>query len=412
MSIEKSQVSEYVNTPVSIDGTGDESLGAKDYVKDTFTNRSALNYDRQQHIAQLISGYASGMKATVVYFKQHMPVDTRTGDSDGSISEIHSSLLQINDFELTFQEGLAFSELTETNINEITGNAYVYPGFYPSPGDLFLYEINPGQLGLFKVNDSKKLSMRKGTYHAIEFILAGIPSNIEVKEIADTVVDVVYFSKQKFLAGESALLTSETHVLLKDISIVRNVLTSHYKQKFWNEHMYGSFVREDGIYDPYMIDFLNKVFSYMDLGVMPRKLMTKVVNRNDTLLYALLNPHNIARSAIKKFVAVRTHTLDQRATDINTLLNKQYCEVVSDEVAETEGSLPLYILGQTFYNNDPDKFLMIDKLVANYISERLIYQNDLMTLAKQYRTLSVDQQFYQIPIYILLLDALSRALTQ
>lgn len=370
-----------------------------------------MNYDEQQHTVKLLAGFAGGMRGTVVYFQQTAPINIRTSEADGTISSVHGELLQINEFELVFQAGLAFDENVEENYNTVTGTAYVYPGIYPKVGDLFLYEINPGQLGLFKVNDSKKLSIRRFTYHAIEFILVRLPSSAEVETLTDAVTEIVYFSKQKFGAGENALLESETYLLIRDIHIIRNVLIEHYKQLFWDEHMYGSFVKENGVYDPYMVDFLNRTLSFMDVGIMPKKLLTVVPNRNDTLLYALLHPGDVPKEKLKKFVTTRTHTLDQRATVINTLLNRSYNVVISDEEAGTIDLVPLYILGQTFYNNDPDKYTLVDKLISAYMTEKVIYQNDLMTLSKQYRTLSSEEQFYRIPIYILLLDALAKAIT-
>lgn len=397
----------------TIDGdlNKDKLITSNKYVQDTYVNKTAINPDRHPAIVSALLGYGEGSPISVVYFHNN---DSKTSTASTSsdlvtrLHDVHQGWLQIRNFELKLQNSLDFEYDPETTVTTCVGKAYVYPGFNPNVGDQFLYTTDDNLIGLFKVNQVNRLSIKRLTYHYIEFELAEYVDEYMINEIENNIDKIVYFDKQRYLDSEGTLLYSEEYLLLKDIEIHKSRLIQHMVSKFFDTAYHYTFIRPDGVYDPYVTNFLSQIIGYSDIGMCPACLMMHPENKDFTIYNYLLNPKSIVKNSLCSNYIIPTFTSSLSNTLVNSLINLPYVKVVSSNTGDTsiDSVSEPYVLTTNFYNSTIDQYSAIENLIANYINNNKIDPNQLLNLINNYNQLNLLNQFYFIPVYLYLLNLL------
>ena len=99
---------------------------------------------------------------------------------------------------------------------------------------------------------------------------------------------VMYFDKQKFVAGNTALLTSEGFTQKKFLEHVRLEIIEDYMERFYSNE-FSTFMRPDGMYDPYVVEYWNKKVSIADTNLRPTQILISVSNYPKTIWAVLTN---------------------------------------------------------------------------------------------------------------------------
>lgn len=397
---------DYVEDTISVQPTPEEVAVDKRYVHDTFTNKTALNIDRNGGVLAALKGYAQGSPIKVTYFhNQYTATDERTNDSDfaKALNDVHHDLLQINEFEFKLRSPFDFTFDNGVLTSTVRGTGIVYPGFVPVVADFFLYELEPGYMGLFKVDTQpSRLSIKTGTFHEIAFVLDRFVSSDDITQIKLRVSDNAWFDKQRFLNGEATLLLYDDYAILQECDKWISLLLDYYNDKFWEQENYETFLRPDKVYDPYVIDFLRKTVSVEQLYKHPTQLLPKHKNHAWTIWEKLLNPKSIPWELVKSSYMVESKSVTMWDVHINALMNRDYLTAVEDTYA---GEIFDYVVKEVDGSN-LDTYNEFEKLLCAYLNNGVINAKQLMVCVENYLNVSEEEQFYTIPILMFLMRRL------
>ena len=404
-------------------------LDKQKFVRDTYTNKTGLSTTRDDRIIQALQGYTAGTPINVTYYHNI----ASTTDDNSSFSDVsflsnstNQSFLKINSFELRLKSGFDFSYDADNVRSSVVGEALIYPGFIPRMGDLFIYEIEPGKLGLFKISNApERLSIKSATSYQVSFILYDFVGNAELTDINSRVREEAYFDKQRFLMEDAALLTREDVLSLDYIDKSTSMLLNMYVTSFYDKYTLKSYKHPNGAYDPYVVEFMNKLYGEDDTGVYAQQLVDNRLYEETSLWYKLLYPNRVPWQAYTKSAIIYSSIVSGVSTRINALLNRpvigltqlnpyipppenptdeeladylRYCEnMVSDiEIYGTYVSDKIGTFNQDVYSP-------LDKLLMFYLEHEVIDVRGMISLVDNIMTVDKEISFYQIPILLFFL---------
>lgn len=243
---------------------------------DTFVPQTAVNTDLFKNELSMLAGYPEGRVLEVTYFYQvhaltnirSMNVERVTLDTDWT----HYSFVQIRNFELRSQDQLEYEYNNDTNISSLKGTALTFAGFEPYINDMFIYKLRNEKIGLFVVNSVQRTAIGNDTYHKISFDLVDYLNDTIAKKLADCTKQIYYFDKTKFTVGNQALLTTEGYGQKNDLSALKKEVVNNFMSQYYTTEL-NSFVRPDGVYDPYVVEYWNKKVNFDECATRPTQLL-------------------------------------------------------------------------------------------------------------------------------------------
>lgn len=399
-----------VVTPVVTIPSVDVRLMDEFHVLDTLNSRTALNYDRNAAILDAMAGYVSGSPIVVTMFHR-MPntANGKSADTDiqASLNPADVSYQQIENFEFRLKDSLAYAYDNAHVQSAVTGSGVVYPGYQPSIGDFFLYEIEPGLIGQFKIDKAPtRLSIRSSTCYEIVFSLLDYMDTEAINNIKEMVREVLYFHKRRFLCDNGTLLTTVEYDQLAKLQELKRVLTTVYCDKFYDEDYYGTFMRADGIYDPYVANFVVKVFDTNLFQKFPVKLLAKPDYEKQSIYAKLMDPAAVPWIVYKGRCMTALCQYSVRAVRINSLMNKNFIKLVP---TETEHSVT-YVTPTDLSVETNTGLTGIDLMLWHYFNDSALDPDIILDYGTNYGSLTDVQQFYHIPIIIFFIQKLIGAL--
>lgn len=264
----------------------------EEVVQNSLTAHTSFNEDSYQRMANTLAGYPEGRIIKVTYFSQNTPItDIRSKIVDLSAwtkDDVHLAWTEIRQFEIRASGEIGFSYEENTNNTKINGEGLVFPGFNPQVGDIFIYRIRNGKIGIFYISNVSRLALGQETYHSIEFVLQDYLTPAFRSRLSRQATAVFYFDKQKFLTGNYAFMSSEGYIQQKELNHLRKEIIQNYCDRFYSNDM-SSFIRPDGIYDPYAVEFWNKKVSVTDCYQRPLQLLISMKNFKKTIWAAMTN---------------------------------------------------------------------------------------------------------------------------
>lgn len=311
----------------------DEKLVEERYVEDVFHNKVGTNVDRFPQVISDLKGFAEGSPVKVTYYKEHYSdADTRgRHNTEESVHNAHNSVLKIMNFELRMTQALQFTHDVEENLSKLHGEAFTYPGFVPEIGDRFVYEIDMGKYGIFRiVNAPVRTSIRASTYYKIEFELIEYMTEELRAEMDKQVVSVAYFDKSRFLNEPGSLLLHDEVVEMEFMKRMRMKMIHYYQHKFLDETIMYSFMRPDNVYDPYVTDFMMKILEFSELGTLATQLYQGAPYLDVSIWRALLDS-NVPLEAVPTSTKKLLRTIGSKSVLANSLTNKYYIEWIKSQ---------------------------------------------------------------------------------
>jgi len=370
-------------------------------VQDTYQFRNELSVDRMSDVIGMLKSAARGSRINVTYLKQAQErTETETTDQFGPdmmiMDKVHTCTLMIHNFELILTASMDFNYESETTLSEFTGEALVYPGFMPSIGDMFLYEMPDGRVGLFEINQvPKRLSIRSNTYHSIQFELNNFMNQTEMTQLMGTIVNEAYFDLERFLTEDGAVLKSEEYQLIKEIEQWTKTLAIYYIDTFFDKKDYMSLIRPDRIYDPYIVEFFKFILSREDSPLRPVQLIGDVSYWKRSFWWRILSPGQVNSAILVDNFIITTKLIRYMTTQINALSNRDYLILTTDQSIDVNS----YI--ESVFGTDHDQ--PVWSLLDTYFDRQLVDTIVLMDLVRNFGSLTAAQQFYHIPLYLALM---------
>ncbi len=398
---------QYAQGEATVNVPQDQKALGKEYVRNTFIHDNAVDLDRFGEIIADIRRYIAGFPIKVTYYHKIVSDRNEGNDPDFISGSVSDSYVRIQDFEIKLDASMEYSYLTEENISQYIGEATLYPGMQPHVGDMLVYTVDPGTgaMGMFQITQFNRLSIRSNTCWRVSLQLVQFVDQTDLDELESQVEDFKYFTLDSYIGEKHVLLTSESKTLLNDIQKIRSVLKRHYADQFFDADVHDTFVRPDGVYDPYIIKILNVMFEYHDLPHRIYQLVSNPVLDYKSFWSALMAPDYITTGRAAKYYKVTTRRSETREATINSVLNKEFVVLYDEEDEWTEN-----YISDGLFSLDGEDSTEFDTLVRLYYEQRQIDPIALLTQAQGYASLSAEDQFYRIPVFMFLATLLERTI--
>lgn len=288
-----------------------------------------------------ISGLPEGRVIEVTYYSQNAPVtDTVSKHSDmvtDTRDKVHLSYTEIRNFELRLQEDIKFEYAEDTNKSELSGSALVLPGFVPRINDIFLYMVRNSKIAVFIISGIQRLAIGQETYHQVNFTMQEYLSE-KKRNILKSQSTVWYFDKRKYMVGNQAMLTTDGYIQQKELTHIRKEIIRNYIDRFY-DRSFSSFMRPDGIYDPYIVEYWNRKISVLDTNLRPLQLLISMQNFNKTIWAALTNNPIKDLRNIETNYSTMTYTNTFWGSNITSLLGHKFLAVGNESGAKQNPSI-------------------------------------------------------------------------
>jgi len=226
--------------------------------KNTLTNRTSISSLKYQDVFQNLLSRADGKRVVVEYYRKNISyIDNQLGSTSFSLERnaVHSSYDLIHNFELILKDDIVISQDMSDGEFEGVGDAFIYPGFGPNVGDIFLLKLLDDKIGVFQINQVQKLSVSRSSYSFVNFELWNYLEETIMQKLTASVNEELYFEKDKYFSDSVIVLTNDSYQQLNFLKSMRTNIIRNYKAKFYNPEA-QSFVSPDNLYDPYLIEFL------------------------------------------------------------------------------------------------------------------------------------------------------------
>lgn len=305
----------------------DEKLANQKFVIDTFHNITSVNTDRAAQVVADLKGFAEGSHISVTYYKQSYAESDVKGigkDPDIYAHKTHKSSLKIHGFEIRLLGSMNYEHDAQDNVNRLTGEAVTYPGFQPEQGDKFIYEVETGKFGEFEISEiPTRMSIKSSTYFKIQFTLTHWMSPERAKILDEFVISEAWFDKQRFLNEPGALLYHNEYVEMKFMELQSAQLVTYYNAKFLDKTLMYTFMRPDGVYDPYVTDFMLKITDYHEAGLVAAQLYRDAPAIETSIWRALLS-ETVPLAAVPSSAIIAYRRLGSKTVLANSLINRYY----------------------------------------------------------------------------------------
>lgn len=333
-------------------------------VKDTFINRTAIADRSYPEVFGTLISYVDGIQAIVEYFKKREPfINKQSIDTSLSLerSSVHTSYDLIHNFEIVFKDQLNVEIDPETTETAISGEAIIYPGFNPNPGDVFYFNMPDDKVGVFVLDQVTPLTIFRGTHFSVNFHMYAYLDDIIDNKLRESVVGELYFDKQSYFSDEVALLTDVSYNQLQQLTASRQALIRLIISKFYDVNY--KTIRYDGIYDPFVVEFLLSNISVKDVKL-------DICALSNT--YIDLFNYTIFRAILDHDATILTHT------GSTLFYYQQYLwDTNISQVDKFKLILPItnttlmdaFRLVQAKFNDDDPEY----RLVSYYLSNRFYY---------------------------------------
>ena len=310
-------------------------------VTQTFLNNTSINADAFKNDLSAVAGYPEGRIIYVTYYSQNAPLaDVRSRNADmttQSKDDVHISWTEIRNFELRLSSSMEFEYDEASNVSKIRGEALVFAGFVPRISDIFLYELRNGKIGIFRISGIRRLAIGQDTYHQVSYTLQEWLETVTRDRFRRQTTAVFYFDKSKFLMGNHAMLTTQGYIDQKELRHVRAEIIHNYLDRFYDNSM-SSFIRPDGLYDPYVVEYWNHKIGYEDYGThgyrhRPTQLLISVSNYHKTIWSVLtINPIKSLKNVAKNWSTSTLHATFW-SVNVTSLLEHEFITVGDEEGA-------------------------------------------------------------------------------
>lgn len=371
------------------------------YTKNTFNNRTALNVERTSPVVKALKDFVGGSVIKVTYYSfLHNFTDKRTGYTSYTdlLSRSIRCYKKIENVELKINGSMSFGSNPDQDENTFEGSGKLLGGMEGRMGDIFLYEVSPGHLGLFVINDSQALAIHTGSFDEVSFSLREYPTNETLTKLEDAVKEHYYYGVLDGVTKRTVLLERQDYINKVGLLNYRKTLIDYYHTEHYSRDLL-TYVRPDGVFDPYLVEFMLRCIGFHDHRSYPPINLLPIHDFEHSIWQRLLFGKSLFRALKTTYQIdhVRGHSLTAFVTG---LMNRSYLEL-KDEAPTT------YVFSEEFYagldiGSTTEPLSSLDQLVFDYITKQDV---DLSLLANVH-TLIQDkmQEFYHIPIAIYLIN--------
>jgi hypothetical protein len=410
-----------------------------------------------------LTAYVEGMPWAVDYYCQIINRDNDLKELDPAQKSIYQQYKKIAQLEIRVTQALNTSQDAENKLLSIQGNAVMYSCVVPNEGDTFTAMVAGGHRGIFRVSNVERKTFNLGSVYTVDYLLVAY-ADVDVERYRDLemkVVQTYYFDKSRYIAGQDPLLVPEEHQNVREIEVSYDQLVKYYFRNFFSREYQTLIIpgQEKDIYDSFVTSFILKITETFDayeirhvrelptendffleqsqlwkvlyerdiamlhqtnrkMGLLAASYFSSEpmlqgfrYTRIDDIVYPLQGDFSMTTGIYTQQVSPADNSLMKEVPspigDINFILQNNYIEekqttqliyqVLSDDN---------YVLSEAFYNQTSGQSVL-ESLVSDYLNRRPLDNKKLVALAKSSLVWGRLEQFYYIPILLLLMKVSS-----
>lgn len=296
-------------------------------IEDSFTTLSSVNPDRYPQEYKMLLAYPKGFAMKVSYFHRNSSdIDIRSFATDISIyaDDIHVDFTKVVGLEMKLEEPLSYNTQEQDNTVQLTGVGIMYPGFEPYEGDIFLLEADNRNVYLFHIDSITPTTYRQERYYRVTFNAYNIVNEELYHKLNSWVTEVCYFDKRKYFGeSEYTFLSKDSYNQLTTLRGLRKAITQEFVNTYFSETD-DTFLRPDGVYDPYCVEYLRKKLSVADYSVRPKQIFTRLKNYYKSIWFKFVDAENVDISDLTPTFKILKHIPYMYDSDLNSLSLKYY----------------------------------------------------------------------------------------
>lgn len=376
-----------------------------------------------------ITKYISGKEWGVNYFNQELTsINDKEKPFDIGLTHAEQSYNRISELVIYLEGGISFNE----SDNNVTGTGVIYAGgIRPYRYDMFLATVAGNREALFEIKTTDKLMYNKKEMYRITFgLITYLDASSEIYLHLLGRVNKEYVYDRNYIFKHNApVVLAEDYVKSLDIQDEYNKLVNYYLNTFVNKEkqLIVPPVIEGIHYDSILVDFIKKTIDLTDYNAANKinlltneydgtyNVLDAVLKRDiDMLVYVDRNvgfkpvgitmSHPFTRPLVYLGVTAVTGIVDtvNRVTP-TYLINSRVkpIDLAYEEPIKTPDDN--YIFSLAFYNNDSSGCGSVERAILMYMRKELVDQNLLADILKGYLYWDFKQQFYLLPLVIMLL---------
>ena len=425
-------------------------------------NYKSIVYDDDNiPLHSLLSYVEGGSWIIKSYYSQIVSEHNDLREIDPGQSSIYQQYQCIKNLELRLTNALSSSYDTQNAISSASGTATIYPFLVPNVSDYFISNTFDNKDALFKITNVERVVYNRDSLYSIEFIMVGYTDQQTtlINNLISKTNREYYFYKDRLTNGLYPFVTTNESKLIKDSHLIRKDLIKYYFKTFFNRRYYTFCLpgQIKTIYDNYILNFLLKIIesteaeeynlirelpedynfhlkekTVLDILLERNELELGFINRHMTIINTkkMISPattHGFYYNPIDYFVYPKNpdnSSIIENKPDIlegpdldiqktNNSLNTQldYSELsfiknnITYAIVSEIDFNSSYIFSDNFYNLNGD-LSAIEILCKDYILKQSLSVDIINHILKNIKTFNKMEQFYYIPIMILLLTNL------
>lgn len=406
--------------------------------------------------------YISGSRWIVTYYSQILAADSGLSGEQLSENPVYQSYTKVLDMEMRVQQPLTPSQNTETNVMEYVGSSLLYPSIIPNVGDMFVADTGQGRLGVFRVRTTEKRSIFKQACYEITYGLDNDAGDKQA-DLEQKTVKTLYFRRDFLTYGQNPLVLESDNAALLNLEKAQSDLLRQYFNRFFSTEYQTLIVpgQDKVIYDHFLVNFLLDNFSTKDVpelqkvrrlnveddrNMSSKNLWTALSSRDITDLnigftrYGLVmsssfsvDPifNGVRYSGIHRLIYPRDPVLGADYSQFNqsktlvpeTLTPSEEPEGFLNRMVRAANMTALpsdlgdmiypvtvddyYVLSSHFYAKDEQQSVL-ETLVWGYFDNQAQDYSQLLETARGYYVWGALEQFYYVPVLLLLIRAALR----
>jgi len=406
-----------------------------------------VNTDKQ---LESIVQYISGKEWTVDYYLQLIVKDGEIGRFDPNAPDTSAQYAKIKNLVLFVE-----SSISQDTANNISGTAYINAGVTPNQGDVFTATLMGKRRALLRVEGIEKKSYNLNNVYLLSYkVDMFIDSDTTmIRALNDKVVKDYVYDREFLNTNSTPLLLEDKYDRKRQIASDLKSITKYYLDTMFNrERSVLSIPKQDStIVDVMLQEFIFKVIDSNDSYIISKinrisvndetlkqpTVLDAILERDNSILdscnkkvglattanfNANLNLRSIAYLGVDYIIYPRDPDLAtvELSTSLSNLFDKTLKSVENKygkNVNLTNGLIPefdennkYYIFTEAFYNDDAKNMTSIEGLVKMYLLNETIDTRLLTPLIAEYKYWNRVQQYFLIPILIILIrDAINRS---
>lgn len=393
--------------------------------------KTSILYNKEHDLKTIIR-YPKGSKWEVNYFLQIRDINDTLSPPDINLPPTVQKYNRINKLILYIQ-----TPIEQDTIEDISGEGLINAGFLPNVNDVFIATLTGGREAIFIITEVTNRTYNLHYAYKISFkIFCFAEDNPNIyNDIVIKVMKNYTYDKDHLLDYSAPIILSSDYKAKLDLRNSLEDVIDYYFRYFVNyEKNVIALKTSASIYvDTLLTDFIFKVINQSDNLIMnklnyvaidfrdkiPYTIWDVIINRNTKLLKLCTknlgfkyspsgcgdiiqrNMHYIGINFIVDKLSSVGSELDIPIVDIST-------EKTSDFRPPINKDRQSYVVSEDVYELSNNCVGLLDKVLIDYLECKLLKSEELEVLINQYTMWDTREQFYLIPILIVLIkDAIN-----